>query len=87
MLHNEKKRHADVYVFALLAHKEQSTLNPLNLDQWEFYVLTTTQLAEYTRSQHAITLKSLQNLTEFVHYNRLKEEMIKKNKLNKLIET
>lgn len=35
----EKKRHADVYVFALLAHKVKETLNPLNTSQWEFYVV------------------------------------------------
>jgi hypothetical protein len=87
VLNKEKKRHADVYVFSLLAHKEQSTLNPLNLDQWEFYVLATKQLAEYTRSQHSITLRSLQNLTVNVHFNRLKEEIILKNKLNELTET
>jgi hypothetical protein len=87
ILHKEKKRHADVYVFALLAHKEQSTLNPLNMDQWEFYVLATKQLTEYTRSQHSITLKSLQSLTEIVHYNSLKAEIINKHKLNNLIQT
>lgn len=35
----EKKRHADVYVFALLAHKDKDTLNPLDTRQWEFYVI------------------------------------------------
>jgi len=32
-------RWADVYVFALLHHEEQSTLDPLDLTQWTFYVL------------------------------------------------
>jgi len=31
----EPKRHADVYVFARLAHDEKSTLNPLHVDQWK----------------------------------------------------
>jgi hypothetical protein len=70
----------------LLAHKEQSTLNPLILDQWEFYVLATKQLSEYKRSQKSITLKSLQILTERVNYNSLKAEIFKKNELNKLTE-
>lgn len=34
----EKKRHTDVYVFALLAHKVKETLYPLDTRQWEFYV-------------------------------------------------
>ena len=37
-----RKRQADVYVFALLAHRDKATLDPLNLDQWELYVLPTT---------------------------------------------
>lgn len=53
------KRHADVYVLAVLAHKDQATLNPLNLDQWSFYVVPTRLLNERERSQHSITLPSL----------------------------
>jgi hypothetical protein len=35
----ERKRQADVYVFCLLAHADKATLDPLDLSQWEFYVL------------------------------------------------
>lgn len=55
-------RQADVYVFALLANTDQSTLDPLNLDQWQFYVLPTFMLDERKRSQYSITLKSLSML-------------------------
>lgn len=55
-------READVYVFALLAHLDKATIDPLDLDQWEFYVLPTAVLNERTRSQHSITLKSLQRI-------------------------
>ena len=58
----ESQRQADVYVFALLAHKEQSTLDPMDLSQWEFYVLPTLALDNRTRSQHSITLPSLRKL-------------------------
>ena len=37
----EKKRQADVYVFALLFHKDKETVNPLDISQWEFFVLLT----------------------------------------------
>lgn len=56
----ELKRQADVYVFALLAHKDKSTLNPLDLDQWEFYVVATNLLD--ARIGNSVTLKSLQQL-------------------------
>jgi hypothetical protein len=49
-------------VFALLAHQEQATLDPLDLDQWEFYVLPTAVLDARERSQHSITLPSLKAL-------------------------
>ncbi len=62
MQSKEAKRQADVYVFALLAHKEKATIDPLDISQWEFYVLPTATLDARTRSQHSITLKSLQNL-------------------------
>lgn len=59
---HESKRQADIYVFALLAHTDKTTIDPLNLDQWRFYVLPTVTLDERTRSQHSITLRSLENL-------------------------
>jgi hypothetical protein len=58
----EVARQADVYVFALLAHLDKATLDPLDVSQWEFFVLPTAVLNARTRSQHSITLKSLQTL-------------------------
>ena len=58
----EMRRQADVYVFAVLAHQDQSTLNPLDVSHWEFFVVPTAQLDNRTRSQHSITLNSLRAL-------------------------
>lgn len=81
--HNETpKRHADVYVFCLLHHENKQTVNPLDLNQWSFYVLATKELNGYTRSQHSITLKSLQKLTEPVIYTQLNREIQIKHSLN-----
>ncbi|RYE00979.1 MAG: hypothetical protein EOP50_02795 [Sphingobacteriales bacterium] len=70
-----KKRHADIYVFCLLHHREKATVDPLDLNQWSFYVLPTHELNAYKRSQHSITLKSLQGLTDAVRYDELKERI------------
>jgi hypothetical protein len=35
----ELKRQADIYVFCVLHHQEKDSLDPLNLDQWKFYIL------------------------------------------------
>lgn len=66
-----ESRSADVYVFCLLTHDDKATVNPLNLDQWEFYVLPTSSVNAYPRSHSSITLKSLQALTEPVSFDAL----------------
>ena len=71
--HKEICRSADVYVFCLLKHKEQKTINPMKLEQWEFYVLPTIMLDNYTRSKSSITLSSLIKLTDSKNYAELKE--------------
>jgi hypothetical protein len=60
----EASRQADVYVFALLAHQDKATVDPLDLSQWQFFVVPTKKLNDRTRSQHSITVKSLQALAE-----------------------
>jgi hypothetical protein len=52
----EAMRLADVYVFALLAHQDNSTIDPMNLDQWKFWVVATSELSARTRSQYGIRL-------------------------------
>jgi hypothetical protein len=71
------KRQADIYVFCLLKHKNQETINPLNLEQWDFFVLPTYRLDNYERSQHSITLNSLSKLTNPIGYDKLKDEILK----------
>lgn len=65
------QRLSDVYVFCLLHHKDQATIDPLNLDQWEFYVVSTDTINNYKRSDSSITLNSLQKLTKAVSYDQL----------------
>lgn len=72
MLRDEAKRHADLYVFCLLKIRDQKMIDPLKLEQWEFYVLPTYKLDNYTRSQTSIMLNSLQKLTGCVNYDKLK---------------
>lgn len=58
----EPCRSADVYVFALLSHADRATINLLDLSQWKFFVLPTATLDARERSQHSITLRSLEAL-------------------------
>ena len=68
----EPKRHADIYVMCHLKHTDQSTIDPMKMEQWDFYVLPTSRLDNYERSQSSITLNSLKNLVEVKPYSELK---------------
>lgn len=51
-------RQANVYVFCVLTAGDKATVNPMNLSQWEFYVVATKMLDEL-EDQRTITLTSL----------------------------
>ena len=74
---NKPIRNADLYVFCLLKHKDQDTIDPLKMEQWDFYVLPTYRLDNYKRSQSSITINSLKKLTEAKKFIELEEEIIK----------
>lgn len=80
ILSKTSKRYADVYVFCLLKQKDQSTIDPLKMEQWEFYILPTFKLDNYERSQSSITLNSLCKLTKPIDYENLKNEIEKSYK-------
>lgn len=73
MRQGNPKRHADLYVFCHLKHKDQNTIDPLKMEQWDFYVVPTFVLDNYGRSQHSITLNSLKKLSEPKEYAELKK--------------
>jgi hypothetical protein len=70
----EKLRSADLYVFCVLSHRDQSTLDPLDLNQWDFYVLPTSILNQAFPTQKSIGLASLLLLNPcHARYEDLKE--------------
>lgn len=79
----EAKRYADVYVFCHLKHKNQETINPLKMEQWDFYVLPTISLDNYQQGQGSITLGALKKLTSPVEYAQLKDEIEQQFKAQK----
>lgn len=70
---NEFKRQSDVYVFCLLKHKDKETVDPLNLEQWEFYILANQILNE----QKSIGLNPLLKLKPVIaDYKGLKNAIL-----------
>ncbi|NLC72779.1 MAG: hypothetical protein GX684_03285 [Ruminococcaceae bacterium] len=59
---NVQERHSDVYVFCLYTEMDRTKADPLKLDCWEFYVLSTKLLNERCPNQKTLTLNSLINL-------------------------
>ena len=58
----ERKRQSDVYVFALLKHKDKATIDPMEVQQWGFYVLPTEVLNDKLTDQRQICLSKLLEL-------------------------
>ena len=59
---SEVMRQADIYVFCLLIHKEQDTIDPLNMNQWQFYILSSDELNRTLGAQKTVVLSSLLRL-------------------------
>lgn len=55
----ERVRQSDVYVFCVLNHTDKATVNPLDVDQWDFYVMPTGQVNAAFGGQKSVSLTSL----------------------------
>ena len=55
-------RSADVYVFALLAHRDKATIDPTDVDQWQFYIASARTLDATFGGQKRIALSSLRRI-------------------------
>ena len=76
-----RTRKSDIYVFCVLAHVDKASVDPLNLSQWDFYVLETRVLNEKIPTQKSIVLSSLLKLNPTkIKYNELGEEIAKYDK-------
>lgn len=53
---------SDIYVLALLKHKDHATLDILDMDQWCFYVLSRDQMRDASKDKGSISLLRLQKL-------------------------
>jgi hypothetical protein len=71
---SEIRRQADLYVFALLAHQDKTTFDPMDVAQWTFFVLPTAILNERLPLQKTIGLSGLRSLGSLeCRFGQLKE--------------
>lgn len=59
---NELKRQADYYIFCLLHHQDQLTIDPMNLEQWSFNVMKAVTLNNELQNQASIGLSKIKSL-------------------------
>ena len=75
---NEPKRQADIYVFCVHKHQEQETIDPLQISQWDFYLMATKVLNEKFGNQKTVSLSALVKAgAEKCEYGELKEKIVK----------
>ena len=73
----EVKRQSDVYVFCHYTVKDRSRADPLVLDDWDFYIISTKKLDEVCGAQKTISLASLQLLDPIrADYSGIKDAII-----------
>ena len=70
----ERLRHSDVYVFCLLAYKGyKRLLDPLDLSQWEFYVVKTSEIDRIFGERSSISINRVKDLSLAYSVNGLIE--------------
>jgi hypothetical protein len=71
---SEVRRQADLYVFALLAHQDKTTFDPMDVAQWSFFVLPAAILNDRLPLQKKLGLSGLRSLGPLeCRFGQLKE--------------
>lgn len=74
----EPTRQSDIYIFCLLHHQDQDTIDPMNLDQWTFYLTTTEALNKSLPKQKSIRISTIETIQhEKCTFMELKERFEK----------
>lgn len=75
-------RYAECYVFCLLFHQNPTTVNPLDLGNWRFWVLATEAINDTLGDQKTLSLSRLEGLTRAVAAQQLRTEVDEKLRLD-----
>ena len=58
----EKTRQSHIYIFCLLEHRDKRTVDPLDMGQWKFYVVRTSDIDKHFSAQKTISLAKLMTI-------------------------
>ncbi|MBO5476776.1 MAG: hypothetical protein J6A15_03360 [Clostridia bacterium] len=70
---NKYERQNDIYVFCLNTGKDKETSNPMNINNWKFYIIPTAVINKQCGNNKTISLNRVKNLAREVQYNEIKE--------------
>lgn len=59
---NDICRHSFIYVFCLFKTKDRETANPMMLEQWNFFVVKTSDIDKMLGNQRTITVSTIKTL-------------------------
>lgn len=68
----KNKRCSDVYIFCLLKEKSKKLINPLDLKQWSFYILTTEDVDNNYNNQKSVGLEMIKQIAVYTDFNGIK---------------
>ena len=68
-------RHADCYIFCLLAERNRNRVDPLDCAQWRFYVIATPKINELYGNQKTVALSRISSVCSSVPFEGLKAEV------------
>ena len=70
---SEPQRRSDIYVFCLFANSDRASADPLDMDQWRFFVVPTHVINEKCGNKKSLTLNGIQRLGDYeVKYGQIK---------------
>ena len=72
---NKFERQNDIYVFCLNTGITKESSNPMNLNNWEFYIVPTSVINEKCGNNKKISLNRVRQLTKAITYDKLKESI------------
>lgn len=72
---NKFERQNDIYIFCLNTGNTKEESNPMNLNNWEFYIIPTSVINEKCGNNKTITLGKVRKLTDKITYDKIKEKI------------
>lgn len=70
---SDGKRHSDIYVFSLLNEKNRDAINPLDLNQWDFYISKTSVIDTTFDNQKSVALSVVEPICIHTKFNGIKQ--------------